>query len=625
MATRPLVTRLIDDYVVVDEDEDSQDVYELCIDLKADLVLVSAQFEDGSSGLCAAPPIALRNKRKVTVGDLIGSRQYEVDMFDSRAAVPMSHEGTYVVVEHSLGGGSEWAEVHEVGVVAEAPMGVHDPDDDSLALVVSAQAPRDVRPNEVFDIEVSLDNSAWDGTESAPVDAAPDEILRCRLSTMRAGRVIEGSAKNLQFDRSSEPSSCTFRVEAPDAGTMVWAVRLYRQDGTLAADLRSTAEVSEKTNLLSFSFEQRTSLLPVEASDSAVVGTRLVVTVQDTGEGNTLCFEASEGECLHELGEQNIGAHPAAGISEIFQDLGLLPEGVAGADIRDYEIEQLSEAVWRNFLSEGAQEFLFERANPEKPTTLLIESNEPWIPWEMASVTTNLDDGTAVTKGHLCDVFDLAREADRASRSFAVERIGWVCVKDSGLAAALTDRQAIEGGTGEPPAPEVEDIRAEPIALRHALSSGRFDVLHFVGHGVTQVGREVGAQVLTLNGGERFSSLAIVSKVIEGLTASQPFVFLNTCHAGAQKLEFGKIGGWAEKFMDGGAGGFLGCHWAVNDGLAAKFAEVFYAEIGCGSTVALAVRKARAAIRTSGDPTWLAYTLHGNPNATFNFAEPVAD
>lgn len=620
MNDRNLEVRFINDFVVVDEDEDAETIYELCVELDADLVVTPSKHEDGSSALCVAPPIYLRDQHSATVGEVIGSRDFAIRAFDDASTIPSSHKGHFAILQPSLGG-DQWAELDQLGVFEEPKKSSHSSDDSETSdIIVNVQAPAIAKPGEAFDIEVSLDLSVLDQAVSELIDAELDHVLRCRLSTIGAGGIIDGSPKDIQFSGDKAAPACIFQAKAPDHGSMVWIVRLYHEDGTLAASLQASVEVNDVATYPSTS--QKSSLLSTRPMIETRAEIQLVITMQHTIASHVLAFEAIENDELYELGEQQIGSSPEKGVSQIFAELGLLPGGVESTDDREFSIEQISETVWNSFLSTGAKEFLFERANVNEPRTLLIETGEPWIPWEMASVTTNLDDGTAVQKGHLCELFDVAREAGRAAAQFEVGRIGWVCVRDSNLTAATMDRQAIENATKTAPSPRLEDIKANPTMLKLAFASGEFDMFHFVGHGATQLGREFGASVLQLEKGLRFPSIAIVSSVIEGLMKRRPFVFLNTCNAGAQRLEFGKTAGWAEKFMEGGAGAFLGCHWAVTDELAGAFAMAFYAEIQAGHPIAKAVRIARQAIRKEGDPTWLAYTLHGNPNATFTFTSP---
>jgi CHAT domain-containing protein len=76
--------------------------------------------------------------------------------------------------------------------------------------------------------------------------------------------------------------------------------------------------------------------------------------------------------------------------------------------------------------------------------------------------------------------------------------------------------------------------------------------------------------------------------------------------------------GWARQFMGAGAGAFIGSLWAVRSSSARAFAESFYhALVTEGEALGAASLQARQAIAADGgDPTWLAYTIYGNPSAT---------
>jgi CHAT domain-containing protein len=75
------------------------------------------------------------------------------------------------------------------------------------------------------------------------------------------------------------------------------------------------------------------------------------------------------------------------------------------------------------------------------------------------------------------------------------------------------------------------------------------------------------------------------------------------------------IGGWAKRFLEAGAGAFIGAYWSVYDEPAEKFTEAFYPLLLGGTPIGEAVKSARAAIKPLGDPTWLAYTIFADPLA----------
>jgi CHAT domain-containing protein len=87
---------------------------------------------------------------------------------------------------------------------------------------------------------------------------------------------------------------------------------------------------------------------------------------------------------------------------------------------------------------------------------------------------------------------------------------------------------------------------------------------------------------------------------------------MNSCTSGGAVPFYIDMAGWAESFLRAGCGGFIGSLWEVRDSSARTFAEHFYDGVCGGKTLGEAVRAARGALRCS-DPTYLAYTLYGNP------------
>ena len=96
-----------------------------------------------------------------------------------------------------------------------------------------------------------------------------------------------------------------------------------------------------------------------------------------------------------------------------------------------------------------------------------------------------------------------------------------------------------------------------------------------------------------------------------------PLVFLNACRTDGQAPQYTTVEGWAAKFLQAGAGAFIGSLWEVVDTSASTYAQQFYQAALTGHTLGEAARQACNAIRDNpGDPTWLAYTLYGDPAAT---------
>jgi CHAT domain-containing protein len=91
-------------------------------------------------------------------------------------------------------------------------------------------------------------------------------------------------------------------------------------------------------------------------------------------------------------------------------------------------------------------------------------------------------------------------------------------------------------------------------------------------------------------------------------------VVLNACQIGRANYKLTGIGGFAQAFLDRGAGAFVGTLWSVGDSPARTFTERLYSELLGGQTLAQASIAAREAARQAGDATWLAYVVYGHPH-----------
>jgi hypothetical protein len=140
-------------------------------------------------------------------------------------------------------------------------------------------------------------------------------------------------------------------------------------------------------------------------------------------------------------------------------------------------------------------------------------------------------------------------------------------------------------------------------------------VLHFACHNAFS--GKAGSVVRLEGGLWRPSDLALSAQK-RSMAGIQPLVFFNACRTAGEVPGLIQMMGWARQFMAAGAGAFVGSLWAVRSDSAMTFADTFYrALVHEGEPLGAASRLARQAIAADGgDPTWLAYTIYGNPSAT---------
>ncbi|MFC0198638.1 CHAT domain-containing protein, partial [Microbacterium arthrosphaerae] len=172
---------------------------------------------------------------------------------------------------------------------------------------------------------------------------------------------------------------------------------------------------------------------------------------------------------------------------------------------------------------------------------------------------------------------------------------------------------------------------ADPAELRAVIAEG-FDLLHFAGHGrwrdAAPLGQEIAFATWSEDSDDGTGSytdsdarrdlpeLGDVVGAADGSARGAPFVFLSACDVGRLRAGATGLGGFAEVFLRGGVGVFIGCSWAVRDDVSAAFVRTFYEHaLGRRETLGEAVLAARHAARDAGDLTSLAFTVFADPRA----------
>ena len=153
----------------------------------------------------------------------------------------------------------------------------------------------------------------------------------------------------------------------------------------------------------------------------------------------------------------------------------------------------------------------------------------------------------------------------------------------------------------------------EIAALLDVLNGAKFNLLHFACHNVIRRDGYPGPYILL--GGDRFETDFLANFI--GKYKQSPLIFMNVCRSDGGSPSYTRIINWADSFLQTGARAFIGTLWEVRDETASLFAEHFYQALISGAPLGEAMKLARTAVRDRlGDPTWLAYTLYGDPKAT---------
>ena len=282
---------------------------------------------------------------------------------------------------------------------------------------------------------------------------------------------------------------------------------------------------------------------------------------------------------------------------------------------RKERIENLGRELWRQ-LPRDFQEFYWEEMHG-KDLTIAISSEEPYIPWELIKPER---EGGGRAAPILGTAFSIARwKEDRyLPDPIVVSEFRVVAPTYPANALPAADLEANDLVARFKAERVNPGRRAQVIKL---LKSKNLQVLHFSGHG--RFGDTPNDTRIALLD----RPLDLIDLNSAGFAAAEdpPLVFLNACEVGEQGWSLTQIGGWAEAFCQAGSTGFVGPYWAVNDQVARKAALLFYDSLRAGQTVGEAIREVRRQFTADKEfrhhPTWLAYTLHCQPNVTVAFPE----
>jgi len=276
------------------------------------------------------------------------------------------------------------------------------------------------------------------------------------------------------------------------------------------------------------------------------------------------------------------------------------------------EIDTKGSFLYDRLFPRGLKDWYWAKIDPRleqgTPTSLLIVSSEPWIPWELVRPAEPGRPGR-----FLCEAFILGRwivpepaPPDRLD----LGRLG-LGVPPSDLQNAPDEVKSLQDLLGT----AVHNIPPGWLDVLSAFRTHDYDGLHIVGHGryrpdVPEL------SIVPLDGGD-LTPDQIVGENKTLFATRHPLVFLNACEVARQGVALSGLGGWAPALVGAGASAFLGSTWRVTDTLAARFAAAFYQALRDGRTAGQAVQAARLAIRDPGstDPSWLGYALYGHPLA----------
>ena len=300
--------------------------------------------------------------------------------------------------------------------------------------------------------------------------------------------------------------------------------------------------------------------------------------------------------------------------------------------------------------------------NPEKQASLTV-INDFWsskIPWEILSI----GNWQASIQGNVSRRYSTSNMSVakwlHERRQSSVCRMLLIVDPTEDLGGAVEEASAIKEGIaevnreyqgdrigsaikqsvlelGKIEITEIRGAEATKAKLLNEFSSGKYDVVHYAGHadfnensrsqsGIICAGNVIltGRELAML---ENLPTLMIFnaceSARTRGFTvgSAQPSSSLaeNTEATEATPVKLSEVidrsVSFAEAFLRGGVGSFVGTYWPVRDAGAAMFAKEFYGALLSKSSVSIgeALRAARAKLQANNEPDYANYIHYGDP------------
>jgi hypothetical protein len=262
---------------------------------------------------------------------------------------------------------------------------------------------------------------------------------------------------------------------------------------------------------------------------------------------------------------------------------------------------------------------LFWRFVEKKPKTILVISEEAYIPWELM-VPTRWSRSGRTQREALGVEFSIGRWIHRQyvsppqAMSFKLTYVvAPRYASDRQLRHA--EREAKLVAKSFPPSRRIDP--ASVTTLDRAIGERDVTLLHFACHG-----QDAAPQTIYMDN-EKDNLNCLQVKALQGFVRTFPrartFVFLNACEVGRPAPALVGVGGLANEFLAVGAGGVIAPLWSVADDIAFDVAKAFYKGVSRSPRrpfAAILRDIRRKAYSGRAEDTWAAYCFYGDPRAT---------
>jgi hypothetical protein len=269
------------------------------------------------------------------------------------------------------------------------------------------------------------------------------------------------------------------------------------------------------------------------------------------------------------------------------------------------EVGELYRTAWSAALAAGQGLRIRLHLRPRNPELAWLTK----VPWETLYDERAGEFVCLNARVPLVRHLDLPRPVERAGFQLPL-RVLVVAANPAGLSALdLKGEQEAMEASGQVQVQVLEG--AGPEDLRGELRRGKYQVVHFMGHGMSD--SEQGSLVFaTPEGQPRLVTGSQLSYLVQGAPDLR-LTLLNACHSAAVPNGSGAdpLAGVAGALVRGGQAAVVGMQLAIPDRAALRFSKFLYARLAEGDPIEAAVSEARLALYLAdpGASDWVAPVL----------------
>jgi hypothetical protein len=446
------------------------------------------------------------------------------------------------------------------------------------------------------------------GTFDAPVGARIDVIVRADPPLEVVGKATH--TFTVQDPQPDDAHAFDIKASGPGKGRV--EVDAYHNGMPVAA--------LEATTTVAGSLPATAPAAVPQTAEVALVDrprTELSLFIFERGDEITFFLQSADGR-------YNLDDYPPVKLRtprEFFQEFFRTIEKLDAEEGRDRLATQ-GLNLFRDLVPADLQRALWSFR--DRVRTLQINSDEPWIPWEVCKLE-GLVDGAVEEGPFFAEAFKVTRWFRKvpAVPQITLNNIALVVPGDSGLDAAADEKRYVESLRNA--RRQVSNIEATRAAVTQAMQAAVHDAWHFTGHARASATANADQAPIELENAEKLTPADIVGRT-SNLLKTKPFVFLNACQSAQAGMALTGVGGWAQRLITvpadrTPAAAFVGTYWQVDDGKACAFAKALYDRLILDAMpIGQAAHEARLAARSrDGEPydtSWLAYTVYADPSAT---------